>query len=198
MANLKVVDATQLDADLTIVADAIRSKGGTTEQLEFPQGMASAIGSIQSGGGSAFPELIYETTFTVDETIPSGGNSATMCTISTGLSVDFIKKNYEPIVVNIELISMDNSVDTSAFNNWFSHTLQYIDNHQGYLQIGNNQRWKVGRNYPDSNQKYGLYVNSGTQDLSSIVINNRPADTTVAKGTYKLKIYRLGFEHGKV
>lgn len=52
MADYKVIDAEQLDADLTTVADAIRSKGGTTEQLLFPSGMVTAIGAIQSGGGS--------------------------------------------------------------------------------------------------------------------------------------------------
>ena len=52
MADYKVVDAEQLDADLTIVADAIREKGGTTEQLSFPQGMKQAVEAIQSGGGS--------------------------------------------------------------------------------------------------------------------------------------------------
>lgn len=49
MAEYVVVDKTQLEADLTTVADAIRTKGGTTEQLEFPQGMADAVGSIETG-----------------------------------------------------------------------------------------------------------------------------------------------------
>lgn len=52
MAYDKVVDSAQLDADLKVVADAIRSKGGTSEPLSFPQGMASAVEAIQSGGGS--------------------------------------------------------------------------------------------------------------------------------------------------
>lgn len=51
MANYKVVDAEQLDADLKTVADAIREKGGTTESLEFPLGMKSAVENIKSGGG---------------------------------------------------------------------------------------------------------------------------------------------------
>ena len=50
MADYKVVDAEQLEADLTVVADAIREKGGTSEQLEFPNGMADAVMSIQSDG----------------------------------------------------------------------------------------------------------------------------------------------------
>lgn len=52
MADYKVVDSAQLDADLKVVADAIREKGGTTEQLSFPQGMKQAVEAIQSGGGS--------------------------------------------------------------------------------------------------------------------------------------------------
>lgn len=50
MAYDKVVDSTQLDADLTTVAAAIRSKGGTSAQLAFPAGFASAIAAISSGG----------------------------------------------------------------------------------------------------------------------------------------------------
>ena len=38
--------------ELTAVADAIRAKGGTTETLAFPEGFVSAIGAIQTGGGS--------------------------------------------------------------------------------------------------------------------------------------------------
>lgn len=51
MADYKVIDAEKLDADLTTVADAIRSKGGTTEKLSFPQGMKQAVEAISSGGG---------------------------------------------------------------------------------------------------------------------------------------------------
>lgn len=51
MANYKVVDADQLDADLGTVADAIRSKGGTSEELAFPNGFVNAVQNIQTGGG---------------------------------------------------------------------------------------------------------------------------------------------------
>ena len=37
--------------DLTTVADAIRTKGGTDAQLAFPGGFTAAIQSISSGGG---------------------------------------------------------------------------------------------------------------------------------------------------
>lgn len=50
MALDKLVDSTQLDADLTTVANAIRTKGGTSAQLSFPSGMAAAIADLPSGG----------------------------------------------------------------------------------------------------------------------------------------------------
>lgn len=49
MANYELVNADQLDSDLTAVGDAIRSKGGTSEKLSFPSGMVSAISAISTG-----------------------------------------------------------------------------------------------------------------------------------------------------
>ena len=52
MAVDKLVDSTQLDADLTSVANAIRTKGGTSASLAFPADFVQAIGDIPSGGGN--------------------------------------------------------------------------------------------------------------------------------------------------
>ena len=49
MAVDKLVDSTQLDADLTSVANAIRTKGGTSAQLAFPSGFVSAVQAIPTG-----------------------------------------------------------------------------------------------------------------------------------------------------
>lgn len=49
MANYKYVDADQLDEDLASVADRIRSKGGTTSPLAFPDGFNTAIDAISTG-----------------------------------------------------------------------------------------------------------------------------------------------------
>lgn len=51
MAVDKLVDSAQLDADLTSVANAIRTKGGTSAQLAFPQGFVDAVEAIETGGG---------------------------------------------------------------------------------------------------------------------------------------------------
>ena len=55
MAN-KVVDATQLDADLLSVAEAIREKGGTSAALHFPEEFITAINDIH-GGGDAYAAI---------------------------------------------------------------------------------------------------------------------------------------------
>ena len=41
-----------ISADLTAVADAIRSKGGTADKLVFPDGYVSAVNAITTGGTS--------------------------------------------------------------------------------------------------------------------------------------------------
>lgn len=51
MAVDKLVDSTQLDADLTSVANAIRTKGGTSAQMAFPAGFVNAVNAIPTGGG---------------------------------------------------------------------------------------------------------------------------------------------------
>ena len=47
----KIVNATQLDDDLTDIANAIRTKSGGSSQLTFPSGFVSEIQAIPSGGG---------------------------------------------------------------------------------------------------------------------------------------------------
>lgn len=63
MAYDKVVDSTQLEADLTTVADAIRAKGGTSDKLVFPSGFASAVSAITSGGSDLSSVEVYVADF---------------------------------------------------------------------------------------------------------------------------------------
>lgn len=50
MAIDKAIDSTAFDSKLKSVADAIRSAGGTTDMLAFPDAMVAAITAIQAGG----------------------------------------------------------------------------------------------------------------------------------------------------
>lgn len=58
MALDALVDSAQLDSALTSVANAIRTKGGTSAQLAFPTGFVSAVEAIETGGGGGSKENI--------------------------------------------------------------------------------------------------------------------------------------------
>lgn len=75
MALDKLVDSTQLDTDLTSVANAIRTKGGTSASLAFPADFVSAIAAIPSGGGASFGTgTLTPTSDTATCQIDIGGN----------------------------------------------------------------------------------------------------------------------------
>jgi len=74
MAVDKLVDSTQLDADLTSVANAIRTKGGTSADLAFPNGFVSAVGAIPTGQQLTFGLIaeinITEPVKTIRQSLP--------------------------------------------------------------------------------------------------------------------------------
>lgn len=49
MPTYKVVDADQLDQDMTSVAETIRTKGGTSGELAWPEGYQAAVLAIETG-----------------------------------------------------------------------------------------------------------------------------------------------------
>ena len=77
MANYKVVDADQLDADLETVADAIREKTGRQERISFPDEFVSEIEGIEAGiggGDDQLNALIARSIQQVDSTATGVGN----------------------------------------------------------------------------------------------------------------------------
>lgn len=76
MAYDKVVDSTVLDAGLKQIADAIREKGGTTDNLAFPVAMAEAIAAIETAGAGNGAKISYGSyTPTEDQTVLSNDPS---------------------------------------------------------------------------------------------------------------------------
>ena len=87
MALDKLVDSTQLNTDLTSVANAIRTKGGTSAQLAFAQGFVSAIEAISGGGGVPGIADAEAGIITVETDIATPANTATK--LFPGLDLDF-------------------------------------------------------------------------------------------------------------
>ena len=112
----KLVDSTQLDADLTSVANAIRTKGGTSASLAFPADFVSAIAAIPSGGGS-------------DETgsfIASGNQSN--ITISVGAV-------HSHILIWDSVIKSDDDLSSAPYGTRKS-LLLFADGNTGFIMQG--------------------------------------------------------------
>ena len=82
MALDKAVDSAQLNADLTAVADAIRTKGGTSAQLAYPDGFVSAIQAIQTG---APLQIVVTTSAGATVTATNGSKTISETADSTGV-----------------------------------------------------------------------------------------------------------------
>lgn len=75
MADYKVTDT-----ELTSIANAIRTKGGTSSQLEFPTGFVSAVQAIPTGGSAVVQPLSVTQNGTY--TAPSGVDGYSPVTVN--------------------------------------------------------------------------------------------------------------------
>ena len=102
--------------DLASVANAIRAKGGTSGQLQFPQGFVSEIQAIPSGGSSV-PDFSLAGTQTITEpvsqvtfSIPAG---TTQLLIVVSSTITASKKSYFYWYFNNNVIFYYNGAATS-------------------------------------------------------------------------------------
>ncbi len=83
------------DTDLTTVADAIRTKGGTSASLEFPDGFVDAVEAIETGGGGGLPaKLISYQEFTPASVITSDNKMNIQLEAVDACVIIVIKKVY--------------------------------------------------------------------------------------------------------
>ena len=62
------------DTDLTSVADAIRTKGGTSDPLTYPAGFVSAIEAIPTGSSARYIKPSWSNEMWVNSEITTDGN----------------------------------------------------------------------------------------------------------------------------
>lgn len=133
MAVDKLVDSTQLNADLTSVANAIRTKSGTSAQLAFPAGFVSAIEAIPTGGGSSVKYTRY--TLTGDTTLKA--------------LLESINYQVQDAFALCIMIRASGTVAPSQGNYTLNNYIFYF--HQNTLFHGKHL-WQGGQKTPDSFQ----------------------------------------------
>lgn len=97
----KAVDSTQLDADLTSVANAIRTKGGTSAQLAFPNGFVSAIGDIPTGGTLITKTITENGTYSAEDDDADGYSEVTV-NVSSGGGTDYLAETCNNTITRYE------------------------------------------------------------------------------------------------
>ena len=96
------------DNSLASVADAIRSKGGTSDTLVFPDGFVSAISAIQTGGGGGEVSSGHSVTFPATANNWDKILNYAVLVLSDGSTVDF--KDYSVVAGRI----INNVIDIRA------------------------------------------------------------------------------------
>ena len=120
MAYDKLVDSTQLNADLTSVANAIRTKGGTSAQLAFPAGFVTAIGNISGGGGGS--ATLIEKSITANGTYnASSDNADGYSKVVANVPNSYAAGDEGKVVSNGALVSQTS--DTVTTNDTYDTTL---------------------------------------------------------------------------
>lgn len=162
MAVDKLVDSAQLDGDLTSVANAIRSKGGTSAQLSFPSGMVSAIDAIptkQAVSWNQCPQAVknfisnvtYDTDYTyshVQEYAPTPA----------------VKSNTKPIGKTVDGVTYYNevpNVETPFSADSAAGTLKPLDALRWLNTVTPNVRDIGGWACDGGTVKYGLLIRGG-------------------------------------
>ena len=170
MAVDKLVDSTQLDSDLTSVANAIRAKSGGSSQLAFPAGFVSEIGNIPSGGGGLTPPVNAVAQFEVRITISNQPAS---------FSIDFTKV-IEKLTANRAykwdlLLWRDDVVSSVALSNLASEIIAF---------------GRIATTSCDLNYMYACYSNSssmtsGVQGNTSSIVNAKSFASNIETITLK-------------
>ena len=196
MALDALVDSTQLDSDLTDVADAIRAKTGGTAPLAFPNEFISEIGSI-SGGGTQY----VQGTFTLNSdgqmpTITHNLNTQKIAVIiypNTTIVAHSGYNTYYLVLINVKAVIGTDwgtwTLDYTPYNSTkFPNPVQPDSNNcDSHLNIANGQSspWTT-QNYWSAGTVYNLRYSDNT-----FTNNTFKNNATWCSGTYKYLIYSL-------
>lgn len=163
------------EADLTSVANAIRTKGGTSAQLAFPAGFVSAIDAIPTGGGGSSPIQLLGTV-----TVPSDTRAVSIDTTPYN-SYDFYF-----CIVNATLTASDwlYIVKNGSSPSGGSYQSSSI-NHHGFI-------FMVAKHYSDADKRTYIVTKtsmSGTNNPPNNMYVYTYVETKLIEAGSTFKIY---------
>ena len=171
MAVDKLVDSTQLDSDLTSVANAIRTKGGTSASLAFPSGFVSAINAISGGGGAEY----------LAATVTSASSSKSV-SFPAG---DFVVTNTKCLMIFVsDVTENDPSVERIRSGTY----IRVPDNN--IVKNGANSYSFISVLKAGSGTDYFTYLSAPSQSGTTITVSSSQKHFA-AGGTYYFWIYNL-------
>lgn len=177
MAFDKVVDSSVLEAGLTAIANAIREKGGTSDTLAFPDGMAEAIAA--GGSESPFGEKSVCGTYTPasDMTLATD----TTITIQHGLGETphgfvFFRISYGNVVSGIAC--------ASSMAVYAAKDRELSDTYGGLHKVLRNDQYTFLKVASVDNESITFYCTEGAKVFSNLTYGwIALADRTVAQAT---------------
>ena len=136
------------DSSLTSIANAIRTKGGTSASLEFPTGFVTAINNISGGGGGS--ANIESLSITQNGTYTASGGVDGYSPVTVNVSGGGIP--YPQLTINLTIDAAEYMyyIDSglTSYSDGLFTMIEYYDDFSTSMQI-------VGNVLPD---KYGGYI----------------------------------------
>lgn len=179
MAYDKVVDSASLDSKLTQVADAIRTKGNTSADLQFPSGFISAIQAIQTG--TELKIIVSVTsgatvTATKGSKVVSGTSVNGTCTLTVPEAGTWsVKATHNGQTSDAKSVSITDIYDVTL--SFVSSTL-------------NNNDWATIKEVSDKGQGANYW---SIGDSKAVTLNGTVGTLTLSN--YTIYAFILGFNH---
>ena len=178
MAYDKVVDSASLDSKLTQVADAIRTKGNTGADLQFPSGFISAIQAIQTG-----TELKIVVSVTSGATVTATKGSLSVSGTAINGTCTLTVPEAGTWSVTATLNGKTSDTKSVTFTDRYAVTLSFVS------AVLNDNDWSKIKSVSDAGQGANYW---SIGDRKAVTVNGT-VGTQAVNGTYYA--YIIGFNH---
>ena len=165
--------------DLTLVADAIRIKGGTTELLAYPDEFVIAIQAIQTG-----TELQIIATVTSGATVTATKGSLSVSGTSVNGTCTLTVPEIGTWSVSATLGGQTSDTKTVSITGSYAVTLSFVSS------TLNNNEWSVIKSVSDAGQGANYW---SIGDRKEVTLNGTVGHLTLSN--YKTYAFIIGFNH---